>query len=48
MTFWTVKKKIVWYIYADGKEITKCNTEESALELMNSILTCEEVDDERN
>jgi hypothetical protein len=41
MTEWTIKKNSVWHIYADGKPLGVCDTEEAAIELLKSVIKCE-------
>ena len=42
MTEWTIKHQTHWYIYADGKEMAMCDTEDSAIILLNSIQVIEQ------
>jgi hypothetical protein len=37
MTVWTIKKNVVWGIYADGKYVVTANNEEDAKMLLESI-----------
>lgn len=37
MITWTISKKTHWEIYADGKAIAKCNSEEGARMLLISV-----------
>lgn len=41
MTEWIIKKNEYWHIYADGKEVDMCDTEEKALEILRSIISNE-------